>query len=155
MLVQRRRRRLESWPLLSSSHSLTGGEGLGGWGMICIAMEALGGAQPCCCYLPAASICTQAIVITQITHGVQGQYSTVPIPSLRLIYKHSVYYPTKYGQTFPLVDNQILYSDNNQKPNSWTYNFVEVSGHKLESSIQNVYITNQIQTTFARGGGGV
>jgi hypothetical protein len=85
-----------------------GGEGLGGRGMICIAMEALGGAQPCCCHLPAASICTQAIVITQIKHGVQGQYSTVPIPSSRLLYKHLVYYPSKYGQTFPLVDNQIL-----------------------------------------------
>jgi hypothetical protein len=42
-----------------------------------------------------------------------------------------------------------------------TYNFVEVSGHNLESSqtsglriIYNVYITNQFQATFAGGGGG-
>ncbi len=46
------------------------------------------------------------------------------------------------------------------KPNSETYNFVEIFG--LESSQTwgfngyNVYITNQFQTTFAqRGGGGV
>jgi hypothetical protein len=41
------------------------------------------------------------------------------------------------------------------KPNSWTYNFVEVSGHTLESSqtcgsVYNVYITNQFQTTFTQ-----
>jgi hypothetical protein len=35
----------------------------------------------------------------------------------------------------------------NQKPNSWTYNFVEVS-------VYNVYITNQFQTTWGGGGGG-
>ncbi len=40
------------------------------------------------------------------------------------------------------------------KPNSWTYNFVEVSGHNLKSFLHNVYITNQFQTTFARGQGG-
>ncbi len=40
------------------------------------------------------------------------------------------------------------------------YNFVEFSGHNLESSqthevvVYNVYITNQFQTTFTRGGGG-
>ncbi len=35
-------------------------------------------------------------------------------------------------------------------------NFVEVSGHnlKLEVFVYKVYITNQFQTTFARGGGG-
>jgi hypothetical protein len=43
------------------------------------------------------------------------------------------------------------------KTNSCTYNFVEVSGHNLESfqaevSVYNVYITN---TTFAQGGEGV
>ncbi len=32
--------------------------------------------------------------------------------------------------------------------------FVEVSGHNLEDSVYNVYITNQFQTTFARVGGG-
>ncbi len=45
--------------------------------------------------------------------------------------------------------------------NSWTFNFVEVSGHNLESSqtfkpevpVYNVNITNQYQTTFAPGGG--
>jgi hypothetical protein len=37
-------------------------------------------------------------------------------------------------------------------PNS--YNFVEVSGHKLESSVDIVYIRNQFQITFAWGGGG-
>ena len=42
-----------------------------------------------------------------------------------------------------------------QKPNSWKYNFVEVSGHNLEVSVYNVYIVNQFQTTFAQGGGGV
>ncbi len=45
-----------------------------------------------------------------------------------------------------------------QKPNSWTYNFVEVSGHNLENSQKkfryNAYITNQFRATFARGGGG-
>ncbi len=48
------------------------------------------------------------------------------------------------------------------KPNSWTYDFVEVSGHNLESSqtwgfriLYSVYNKNQFQTTFARGGGGV
>ncbi len=45
------------------------------------------------------------------------------------------------------------------KPNSWTSNFVEISGHNLESlrlqvSVYNVYITNHLQTTFAQGGGG-
>jgi hypothetical protein len=39
------------------------------------------------------------------------------------------------------------------------YNFIEVSGHYLEKSqieisFYNDYITNQFQTTFARGGGG-
>jgi hypothetical protein len=36
------------------------------------------------------------------------------------------------------------------------YNFIAVIGHNLESSqvsVYNVYITNQLQTTFARGGG--
>jgi hypothetical protein len=37
------------------------------------------------------------------------------------------------------------------KPNSCTYNFVEISG--LEVSVYNVYITNQLQTTFAPVGG--
>jgi len=37
---------------------------------------------------------------------------------------------------------------------------VEVPGHnlrvlRLDVSVYNVYITNQFQTTFARGGGGV
>jgi hypothetical protein len=45
------------------------------------------------------------------------------------------------------------------KPNSRTYNFVEVSGHnlivlRLEVSVYNIFITNQFQTTFARGCGG-
>ncbi len=48
------------------------------------------------------------------------------------------------------------------KPNSWTYNFIEVSGvsgHNLKSSqtwgiLQNVNITNQFRTTSAREGGG-
>ncbi len=40
------------------------------------------------------------------------------------------------------------------------YNVVEVSGHilrvfGLEVSVYNVYITNQFQTTFPKGGGGV
>ncbi len=46
-----------------------------------------------------------------------------------------------------------------EKPNSWAYNFIEVSGHNLESSqtwgfsiLYNVYITNQFQATFAHGG---
>ncbi len=39
------------------------------------------------------------------------------------------------------------------------YNFVAVSGDNLRSpqtvdSVYNVYIANQFQTTFARGGGG-
>jgi hypothetical protein len=39
------------------------------------------------------------------------------------------------------------------------YNFVEVSGHNLESSqtydvVYNVYIKNQFQTTVAQGVGG-
>jgi hypothetical protein len=49
-----------------------------------------------------------------------------------------------------------------QKRNSWTYNFVEVSGHNLDSSqtwgfrIQCLpYIAKQFQTTFAQRGGGV
>ncbi len=49
-----------------------------------------------------------------------------------------------------------------QKPNSWTNNFVEVSGHNLqilrvlrfEVFVYNVYIANQFQTTFAQGGNG-
>jgi hypothetical protein len=46
------------------------------------------------------------------------------------------------------------------KTNSWTYNFVEVSGHNLKSSetwgsVENVYITSQFQTSFAEGRGGV
>ncbi len=41
------------------------------------------------------------------------------------------------------------------KPNSWTYNFLEVSGHNLENSQTLLYIANQFQTTFAQGGGGV
>jgi hypothetical protein len=49
-----------------------------------------------------------------------------------------------------------------QKTNSWTYNFVDIYGHTLESSqtwlevsvYLQCYITNQFQTTFARGGGG-
>ncbi len=43
-----------------------------------------------------------------------------------------------------------------EKPNSWTYNFVEIFGHNLSLKVfvYNVYITNQFQTTFARGGGG-
>ncbi len=47
------------------------------------------------------------------------------------------------------------------KPNSWTSNFVQVSGHNLASSqtwgfsmLCNVYITNQFQTTFTGWGGG-
>jgi hypothetical protein len=42
------------------------------------------------------------------------------------------------------------------KPDSWTCNFVEVCGHnllRLEVLVYNVYITNQIQTTFAEEGG--
>ncbi len=47
-----------------------------------------------------------------------------------------------------------------QRPNSWTYNFVEVSGHilrvlRFEVSVYNVYITNQLQSIFSPGGGGV
>jgi hypothetical protein len=46
------------------------------------------------------------------------------------------------------------------KPNSLTYNFVEVSERilrvlRFEASVDNVYFTNQCQTTFAQGGGGV
>jgi len=43
-------------------------------------------------------------------------------------------------------------------PNSQTHDFIEVSGHNLESSqmwcfsVYNVFITNQFQTTFAQGG---
>jgi hypothetical protein len=33
-------------------------------------------------------------------------------------------------------------------------NSVEVSGHRLEVSVYNVYITNQFQTTFAQRGEG-
>ncbi len=40
------------------------------------------------------------------------------------------------------------------KLNSRTYNFDEVYGHNLEVTIYNVYITNQFQTTFLKGGGG-
>ncbi len=39
-----------------------------------------------------------------------------------------------------------------QRPNSWKYYFVEVSGQNLENSVYNVYITKQFQTT-QRGGG--
>ncbi len=45
-----------------------------------------------------------------------------------------------------------------QKPNSWTSNFDEVSGHNLESSqtwvsVYKVYITNQFQTLLLKRGG--
>ncbi len=52
-------------------------------------------------------------------------------------------------------------SYSNLKQNSWTYNFVaKFLGHIIlrvlrhEVSLYNVYITNQFQTIFARGGGG-
>jgi len=41
-----------------------------------------------------------------------------------------------------------------QKPKSWTYNLVEVSGHRVprhEVSVYNVYNTNQLKATFAQG----
>ncbi len=46
-----------------------------------------------------------------------------------------------------------------QKQNSWTYNFVEVSGPNLDSSqtggcIYNVYNTNQFKPLFIKGAGG-
>ncbi len=48
----------------------------------------------------------------------------------------------------------------NQKPNSWTYNFVEVSGHNFERSQTWCFRSqclhyNQFQATFFLGGGGV
>jgi hypothetical protein len=69
-------------------------------------------------------------------------------------------------KTSLLVTSRCMNPENESKnipmPDSWTYNFVEVSGHNLESfqtwglSIQyNVYITNLIQTTFLGGGGGI
>jgi hypothetical protein len=46
-----------------------------------------------------------------------------------------------------------------QRPNSLTYNFVEISGHifrvlRFEVSVYNVYITNKVQITFSPGGRG-
>jgi hypothetical protein len=50
-------------------------------------------------------------------------------------------------------------SPSTQRQNSWTYDFVEVSGHNLgslslEVSVNTVYIANQFLNTFARAGGG-
>jgi|688.fasta_scaffold775958_1 hypothetical protein len=47
---------------------------------------------------------------------------------------------------------QVLLNGSVQKPNSFLYNFVEVSGRTLESfqtCICNVYIKNWFQTNFA------
>jgi hypothetical protein len=42
-----------------------------------------------------SNICTQTTVITQITHGIEGHYSRVPMPSLWVFLSqpHDLYYP--------------------------------------------------------------
>ncbi len=82
-----------------------------------------------------------------------GCISTIPFPKV-FAYFHS---PYPMFCPFPAAALYFLYFlhflDLNMsfpfsKPNSWTYNFVEVSGHvilrvlRLEVSVYNVYITN-------------
>ncbi len=51
-----------------------------------------------------------------------------------------------------------IYRNTQQKPNSWRYNFVEISGIilrvlRLNVSLYNVYITN-LKPLLLKGGGG-
>ncbi len=60
-------------------------------------------------------------------------------------------------RSLPCKNFPILFVPKTSKPNSWTYNFVAVSGQNESSqtwgSVYNVYITNKFYTTFAQGGG--
>ncbi len=67
---------------------------------------------------------------------------------------------TSLYRSLRLLPTGTWKSKTDQKPNSWTYNFVEVSGHNLASffrlkvSVYNVHTKNPFQTNFAGEGGG-
>ncbi len=97
------------------------------------------------------------------TQLIQQQW--LPLPSLVLCLLCAKSYQSNTVH-YSIVQSTVLlpvlsFVLQNQKPNSWTYNFAEVSGHnlrvlRLEVSVYNFYTTDQFSNHFfSMGWGGV